>query len=514
MNAANGERRQIMALKTPTQDQVAAAARSIGLSLSHEDLADLSSDIGGLVDFYYADLEALHSPATPTTLPDRPYAVPAEADNPLGAWHVTCSIRTRDTGPLAGRKIVLKDNICVAGLPLMNGSAMMQGYIADRDATVVTRLLDAGAEIIGKAHCEYLCASGGSNTNSAGYVLNPHDTSRTTGGSSSGCAALLAAGETDLALGGDQGGSIRAPACFCGVYGMKPTHGLVPYTGIFPIEPTLDHVGPMTCNTQDNARLLSVIAGKDGLDPRQSDHTADDYCAALDQGVKGLRIGVLQEGFGWPGEMSSVATAVRAAGDTLAAMGADVKPVSVPLHLKAMAIWVGVVVQGMTEHMMLGNGLGSGWKGDYPLALSEWHARWRDDPNALPMSVKQILVAGVVMRRAHGLHYYGMAQNLSRQLNAAYDRAFESCDLLLMPTTPMTAPLLPPLEGATKEQLNTPGFSSIPNTAPFDCTGHPAMNVPVGWHSGLPIGAMFVGRHFDEATIYRASNALEQAGLF
>ena len=166
--------------------------------------------------------------------------------------------RARASGKLKGKTVVLKDNIMLAGVPMMNGSATMEGYIPDIDATVVQRMLDAGATIVGKAHCEFFCMSGGSHTGATGPVHNPHKMGYSAGGSSSGSAVLVALGEVDMAMGGDQGGSIRMPASFCGIYGMKPTHGLVPYTGIMPIEIYVDHTGPMTANVADNALLLEV----------------------------------------------------------------------------------------------------------------------------------------------------------------------------------------------------------------------------------------------------------------
>jgi amidase len=185
---------------------------------------------------------------------------------------------------------------------MMNGSRVVEGYVPRQDATVVTRLLDAGATIAGKAVCEDLCFSGGSHTSRTGPVHNPWDRSRTAGGSSSGSAALVAAGQVDLALGGDQAGSIRIPSAFCGTVGHKPTHGLVPYTGAFPIENTLDHLGPMARTVRDAALMLGVLAGPDGLDPRQrATPPALDFMSGLDAGVSGLRVGVVAEGFGFPG---------------------------------------------------------------------------------------------------------------------------------------------------------------------------------------------------------------------
>ncbi len=163
--------------------------------------------------------------------------------------------------------MALKDNVALAGVPMMNGASTLEGFVPASDATIVTRMLDAGATILGKAVCEHFCLSGGSHTSDPGPVHNPHRIGYSAGGSSSGSGALVAAGEVDLAIGGDQGGSIRIPASYCGIVGMKPTHGLVPYTGVMPIETTIDHTGPMTASVGDNALLLEVLAGPDGLDP-------------------------------------------------------------------------------------------------------------------------------------------------------------------------------------------------------------------------------------------------------
>ena len=201
--------------------------------------------------------------------PRTPGYRPAGDENKHNAWYVKTTVAGRRRGKLKGKTVVLKDNIMLAGVPMMNGAATLEGYVPDIDATVVQRILDAGGTIVGKAHCESFCLSGGSHTNATGPVHNPHKMGYSAGGSSSGSAVLVALGEVDMALGGDQGGSIRMPSSFCGTYGMKPTHGLVPYTGIMPIEIYVDHTGPMTANVADNALLLEVLAGPDGYDPRQ-----------------------------------------------------------------------------------------------------------------------------------------------------------------------------------------------------------------------------------------------------
>ncbi len=277
---------------------------------------------------------------------------------------------------------------------MMNGSAVVEGFVPRRDATVVTRLLDAGAIITGKAVCENLCFSGGSHTSATGPVRNPWDRSRSAGGSSSGSAALVAAGDADLALGGDQGGSIRIPASFCGVVGHKPTHGLVPYTGAFPIENTLDHLGPITRTVRDAALMLGVLAGPDGLDPRQRhDHAGQqdrDYLTGLDAGVAGLRIGVLKEGFGFPGlSAARRRRGGQAAAATLAAAGAKVSEVSVPWHSDAMHVWTVIATDGVVTQMIDGNGFGMNWPGRYDPELMDHYARGRrEHADRLPETVK------------------------------------------------------------------------------------------------------------------------------
>src|SRR5438105_11211482 len=167
-------------------------------------------------------------------------------ENKYNAWYYKSEVQGAPSGKLRGKRIALKDNVCLAGVPMMNGASTMEGYVPDIDATVATRILDAGGTIVGKTVCEYFCFSGGSHTSATGPVHNPHRMGYSAGGSSSGSAAVVAAGEVPMALGGDQGGSIRIPASFCGIYGMKPTHGVVPSTSIMPTEITLDHTGPMT----------------------------------------------------------------------------------------------------------------------------------------------------------------------------------------------------------------------------------------------------------------------------
>jgi amidase len=342
-------------------------------------------------------------------------------------------------------------------------------------------------------------------------VHNPHRKGYSAGGSSSGSAALVAAGEVDLAIGGDQGGSIRMPASYCGVYGMKATHGLVPYTGVMPIELTIDHTGPMTANVTDNALMLEVLAGPDGLDPRQyAGQTAKPYSDLMKEGIKGLKIGVVTEGFGWPQSQGASDAKVREAAKRYADLGAKVSDVSIPMHLLGPAIWLPIAAEGATQQMMKDNGHGFNWKGLYVTGMIDFHAGWKERADELSETLKLTMILGEYFIKHYRGHYYAKAQNLSRQLELAYDSALADFDLLLMPTLPLTATPLP-APGAPVEEVVQRAFEMLPNTCPFDVTGHPAMSVPCGMVDGLPVGMQLIGKKWDEATIYRAAYAFEQA---
>ena len=223
------------AVSLPTPSQLHAAASEVGLDLTDADVTSFIELMRPRVAAYNI-VDAMPDNLPEVRYPRTPGYRPMGEENAHNAWYVKTRVEGASSGKLRGRTVVLKDNIMLAGVPMMNGSATLEGYMPDIDVTVVQRVLDAGGTIVGKAHCEAFCLSGGSHTNATGPVHNPHRIGYSAGGSSSGSAVLVARGEADMALGGDQGGSIRMPSSFCGTYGMKPTHGLVPYTGIMPIE--------------------------------------------------------------------------------------------------------------------------------------------------------------------------------------------------------------------------------------------------------------------------------------
>ncbi len=498
-----------MAVQMPSPAQMHDVARRCGLSLSDADLESFRSLFAGYVAAYNL-VDAMPDEVPTVKYPRTPGYRPAAEENPRNAWYRKTSIKGAPAGKLAGKRVAVKDNVMVAGVPMMNGASTLEGYIPDFDASVVTRMLDAGAEIIGKTHCEYFCLSGGSHTNATGPVHNPHKMGYSAGGSSSGSAVVVALGEADMAIGCDQGGSIRMPASFSGICGMKPTWGLVPYTGIMPIEIFVDHAGPMTATVADNALLLEVIAGDDGYDPRIKAPTVHPYSRALDGGVTGLKIAVVKEGFQQAGAEKAVSEKVLAAAARLASLGAKVEEVSIPMHLLAPAIWTPIGVEGLTQTMMWGDGFGLSRPDLYAVSLMDFHRGWRQRANELSETTKLFLMLGTYVLGAHGSRYYGKAMNITRRLTAAYDQVLGQVDLLLMPTTPMKATPLPGPD-ASREEYVQRALEMIGNTAPFDITHHPAMSVPCGMADGLPVGLMLVGRHFDEPTIYRAAAAFERS---
>jgi amidase len=500
-----------MSVSRPSIAELRRIADFFGFDFSDTELEDLRN-VGDGTLASYARLDQMQAPTLPVKYPRDAGWEPRPEENPHNAWAWKCSVKGADSGKLKGRTVALKDNISLAGIPLKNGAAVLTGFVPNEDATVVTRILDAGGEITGKAVCENFCFSGGSHTSDGNPVLNPNNKAFTSGGSSSGSGAVVAGGEVDMALGGDQGGSIRIPSSWCGIVGLKPTHGLVPYTGIFPIEGTLDHTGPMTKNVADAALLLEVIAGEDGLDPRQVNVRTQPYTEALKSPISGLKVAVLKEGFGWEGASEdAVDEAVRAAVKVLGELGADVKEVSIPMHRDGIHLWNAIATEGATAQMVVGDGLGFNWRGHYSLALRDFYGRARRArANDFPTTVKLVAMLGQYMSERYNGHYYAKAQNLGRTLTAAYNSVLSDADVIVMPTMPMVAMEIP--KDPDLPTFFRTALGMLHNTSPFDITGHPAITVPCGKCDDLPVGLMFVGKHFDESSIIRAANGYEQNG--
>ncbi|KAJ7475773.1 amidase signature domain-containing protein [Mycena latifolia] len=462
---------------------------------------------------------------------------PAENTADYNAWAYKVEITSTSpadlAGPLAGLSVAVKDNVNIAGVPSLLGTDIFtKPYVPAYDATIVTRLLQAGATIVGKAACENFSMSPTSFTNAHANVQHPMAPGYSAGGSSSGSAALLCAGKVPLAIGGDQGGSIRLPAAYCGLVGLKPTFGLVPYTGIASLSALVDHTGPMTRSVLENALLLGAIAGKDGLDDRQIDAPAygvnyyepllayqEDPKAA----VKGMRIAVLVESLQVNGLDKRVADKVKEAANLFRALGAEVLEVSVPMHLLGAAIWTVANLQGMSEHALRAqNPLRHGVH-DVALnqALSTWTQDMFEKVQLHNPAATNALLGGQYLKDK----YPGMtdkAINLSRKLKDVYQAVFEDqgIDLLVLPCTPSISNYTSSVSDSLMEKMSK-AIGITQNTAPFNVSGHPALSLPIGMlgviereedrHIKLPIGMQLVAGLFEEAKIYRAAFAWERS---
>jgi amidase len=493
----------------PSSQTLVDVARRLGMTLSPPE-ADMFARYGAELAFAYHRVDSL-SEWRPATRPaNRTFSRPGNAENPYRAWALKCAIKCSDTGKLAGKRIAVKDTIAVAGLPTSDGVDFLD-HVPDFDATIITRILDAGGEIAGKAVCEFLSYSSGSHTAVTGNVENPRKPGFSSGGSSSGSATLVAAGEVDMAIGGDQAGSVRIPSSHCGLYGLKPTFGRVPYTGAVSSEGVIDHLGPITASITDNALLLECIAGPDSLDPRTfGTPLAENFRDALGKEISGLSIGVVAEGFGHRTSMSDVDNIVRRASREFVRLGATVENVGIPEHRDGLAIWLVFAMEGYFTNMMRGNGFGGNYAGLLWSGLNDGIARWRDNVDRLPANLKLGMLMGEDAGNRYRRHYFAKAMNLVHSLREAYDRALAKHDILLMPTVPAKARPLPSAH-ASADVIIDLAFENIDNTCPFNLTHHPALTLPCGVSDECPIGMMLVAKPFAEATLYAAAYGFEQS---
>jgi len=440
---------------------------------------------------------------------------PKPEEDPFNAVVRWCHVKANLDGPLSGKRIGLKDAIAVAGVPMTCGSGIMQGFVPTVDSVITDRLLRAGATITAITNMDNLAFSGGGDTSTYGSTLNPFDQTRTAGGSSGGSAAALFYDRVDAAIGADQGGSIRIPAAWCGVIGLKPTHSLVPYVGIAGIDQTFDHCGPLALTVEDAALLLQVIAGPAESDPRQrAGVQTKNYVQLVSDAkddLRGVRVGVLKEGFSEAiGIEKETAKATQGAIERMRQLGAEVRDVSVPDHLaSAGPIAFAGFVEGMTA-LVSGGGNGWHWKGRYwpELALGLGEGLTMHG-NELPPQVKVTLMCGAHLRRHYFGSYYARAQNLRPGLTAAYDRVLGEVDFLLMPTTPGRAHVDNKSLSISEHVMR--GWSMLSNTAPFDMTGHPALTIPAGESGGLPVGVMLVGRQFQDGEMLGFARTYEKS---
>jgi amidase len=504
----------------PDVEEVVAVAKELGFHLGPDEAVKYREYLIEQMERLDAFVQARLEEPKPPMISDirKPGYRPSPEEDPLNAWMWKCRIEGAAEGPLAGKTVSFKDHTAVAGIPMSFGSFALEGFIPDFDATVVTRVLKEGGTIIGKHVMNGL--SGGFGTGGGigdyGRPLNPHNHDHVTGGSSSGSAAAVAAGEVDISFGGDQGGSIRIPAAFSGVVGHKPTFGLLSHFGIgFGSDQSIDYTGPLTRTVENAAAALQATAGYDPYDPRQTRDVpvSIDVLSRLADGVSGLRIGVLEEGF--DDAEPDVRDLVMAAVDMLAEAGADVSKVSVPEHRTIRAAQAALTGEGALAVFKTGF-FGAFSRTYYPASIiSAINKLWATQADVLaPRSKLQLITAELSRRNYYG-RAYAKAQNVRPAFIKAYDAALANVDVLVLPTCIMTAPKnhVPGtyLE-AVEENLATVNSSGSRNTMPFNYTGHPALALPVGKSStGLPVSMQLVGRFFDDPLLMRTAYAYQQS---
>lgn len=499
----------------PTRSDVVAAAARLGIHLDDDEIPIYQERIATQVSqFREFLLERFDEPQSRAVLGDRSGGCrPGAEEDPHRAWAWRCKFGGETSGLLAQRTVSFKDHISVAGIPQSFNSLGLDHFIPDFDATVVTRVLASGGQVVGK------------NVMNGFFEdhptpLNPVQPGYEPGGSSSGSAVAVASGEVDVSIGGDQGGSIRIPAAYCGIVGLKPTFGLVSHFGAtFGFEPSLDHLGPLARSVEDVARTLDAIAGFDGLDPRQNRDVPESYHSlnAIGEGIAGLRIGVLVEGLDDPID-PAVKDGVLAAVNVLAAQGAVVREVSVPLHRAQDGAYEALAIEGGRAAFDIGP-YGAWHRSYYPAsAIGAVNRALWGSPDLLPPRVKANHIAAEIARRRFAGTVYAKAQNVRQAFVAAYDTALREVDVLVMPTVRQTAPpqvqhargrldrLIAELDGKHWMRLET-----ARNTKPFNYTGHPALAIPCRSAAGAAVSMQLVGRHFDDALLLRAAAAYERA---
>ena len=407
-------------------------------------------------------------------------------------------------GPLAGVPVAIKDNLCLRGVRTTASSRILDRYRPAYDATAVTRLEAAGAIVVGKTNCDEF-AMGSSNENSAyGPVRNPWASDRAPGGSSGGSAVSVAARLVPLALGSDTGGSIRQPAALSGVVGLKPTYGRVSRYGLIALASSLDQVGPFTRTVGDAAAALGQLAGIDPSDSTSLDQPVADYMAALTGDVRDVRIGVPRR-FITEDVDAAVLHAFDAALDVLRSAGARIVDVELPHAKYAVPVYYLVMTAEASSNLARYDGVRYGHRAADARTLREMYSRTRDEGFG-PEAKRRIMLGTYVLSAGYYDAYYLKAQQVRTLLRRDYERAFETVDVVAVPTSPTPAFRL-------GEKTSDPLQMYLADifTVSANLTGSPALSVPCGFNDGrLPIGLQLTGRMFDEATLLRVGDAYER----
>lgn len=408
-----------------------------------------------------------------------------------------------EAGPLTGIPLIHKDIFCTRGVRTTCGSRMLHDFISPYDATLVTRLHEAGAVMVGKANMDEFAMGSSNETSWFGPVKNPWDLTKVPGGSSGGSAAAVAARLASVATATDTGGSIRQPAALCGVTGIKPTYGRVSRYGMIAFASSLDQAGVITVSAADAALVLGAMAGFDPRDSTSVDVPVPDYVAALDRPLTGVRVGIVREFFG-QGLAPEIEAPVRAALETLRAAGATVREVSLPNLPLSVPTYYVVAPAECSSNLARFDGVRFGHRCEHPRDLMDLYKRSRAE--GFGAEVKRRIMTGTyVLSAGYYDAYYLKAQRVRALINEDFRRAFDEVDLLLGPTTPTPAFGL----GDKTDDPITMYLNDI-YTIGANLAGLPAMSIPCGFTHGLPVGVQLIGPHFGEERLLNAAHQYQQ----
>jgi aspartyl-tRNA(Asn)/glutamyl-tRNA(Gln) amidotransferase subunit A len=404
--------------------------------------------------------------------------------------------------PLEGVPVAVKDNLCTKGVRTTCASQMLKDFVPPYSATAVERLEEAGAVIIGKTNLDEFAMGSSSENSSFGPTRNPRAPDRVPGGSSGGSAAAVAAGVVPVSLGSDTGGSIRQPASFCGVVGLKPTYGRISRYGLVAYASSLDQIGPFANSVEDAAILLELMAGSDERDNTSSPAPVEDYRAATKLGVKGLRVGIPAEYWG-EGLDAGVRAALEQGIETFKANGAEIVPVSLPSTKYAISAYYVIATAEASSNLSRYDGVRYTSRTENPKDLLELYGKTRTEFFG-PEVWRRILIGTFVLSSGYYDAYYSKAQRVRALIAKEFAQAFETCDVLATPVAPT-----PPWKiGETFDDPMAVYLSDI-DTVAVNMAGLPGLVVPCGEASGLPVGLQLIAPAFAEATLFRAGAVLE-----
>lgn len=429
-----------------------------------------------------------------TVLEDQALGQAAEVDRKIAQGEVL--------GVLEGIPMALKDNMCTEGVRTSCASKMLENFIPPYNATVTDRLQAEGTILLGKVNMDEFAMGSSTENSFFAKTRNPWDLERVPGGSSGGAAVAVAADETAFALGSDTGGSIRQPAAFCGVVGMKPTYGAVSRYGLIAFASSLDQIGPLTKTVRDNALVLNAIAGYDPLDSTSVAYEKPDYTKFLVNDIKGLKIGVPREYLG-EGIDQDVARGIRAGIQTLIDLGAEVSECSLPHTGYAIPAYYLIATAEASSNLARYDGVRYGYRAEVDDVLGMFK---KTRAEGFGQEVKRRIMLGTyALSSGYYDAYYLKAQKVRTLIKQDFDKAFERFDVLLSPTAPT-----PAFKFGEKSANPLAMYLSDITTVPINLAGIPAISIPVGFVNGMPIGIQFMGKAFDEGTLYRVAYTFEQ----